>query len=163
MNIDILTTRVGWAVSVGSGRTLAQLSLGYKTRRDAIRAVRPELRENATYESWYPELTESVLAYLEGEPVDFRSVKIDLSHLTDFGRRVIRACRKIPYGETCTYGELARAAGSPGAARAVGSRMAHNRTILVVPCHRVVGGNNLGGFSGPGGLTLKKKLLELET
>ena len=163
MNIDVFSTPVGWAASVGSGTTLLQLSLGYKTRRDALQAVRPEYLEDASFEPWYPDLTESVLAYLEGDPIDFRDVKIDLSHLTDFGRRVIKAARTIPYGKTCAYGELAEKAGSPAAARAVGSHMAANRTILIVPCHRIIAANNhLGGFSAPGGLSLKKKLLALE-
>jgi len=173
MNIDVFSTRLGWACAVGThlrgasaaekNATLLQLSLGCKTRESALERIRPEYLKAASYETWYPELTEAVQAYAEGDPIDFRAIRIDLAHLTDFGRRVINACRRIPYGQTVTYAELAARADSPNAARAVGSRMAANRTILVVPCHRVVGSDDtLGGFSGPGGIGFKKKLLELE-
>jgi methylated-DNA-[protein]-cysteine S-methyltransferase len=164
MNINVFSTRFGWAVSVGSGVTLYQLSFGHKNRQSALDRVYPEYQEEASYGDWNPDLTASIQAYAEGDPIDFRSVQVDLSGLTDFGQRVVKACRKIPYGQTLTYAELAAAADSPGASRAVGNRMAANRTILVVPCHRVVGSRgNLGGFSGPGGVEFKKKLLELES
>jgi methylated-DNA-[protein]-cysteine S-methyltransferase len=102
--------------------------------------------------------------YLDGEPVAFDDVPVSLDHLSTFQRRVVACCRAIPYGGTRTYGELAAAAGSPGAARAVGQVMACNRLPLVVPCHRVLAaGGKLGGFSAPQGLALKRRLLALET
>lgn len=163
MKIEIFSTQLGWAAAVGSGTTLFQMSFGHATEQAALKQVHPAYRENASLGVWNPDLTESIQAYAEGDPIDFRSVQVDLSHLTEFGKRVIRACQKIPYGKTLTYAELAAKAGSPGASRAVGNRMAANRTILVVPCHRVVGSNDsLGGFSGPGGVDFKKKLLALE-
>jgi methylated-DNA-[protein]-cysteine S-methyltransferase len=67
---------------------------------------------------------------------------------------------KVPPGATVTYGELAAASGSPGAARAVGNVMATNPVPLFVPCHRVVATQGLGGFSG--GLDVKRELLKLE-
>ena len=110
------------------------------------------------------DVLERLQRYAEGEPVDFSDVPVALDHLSTFQRRVIKACRGIGRGEQRTYGELAAIAGSPGAARAVGQVMAANRTPLVVPCHRVVAaGGGLGGFSAPQGLTMKRRLLELET
>lgn len=80
---------------------------------------------------------------------------------TAFEKRVWKALEKIPYGETRTYGEIARAIGNPTAARAVGAANGRNPIPIVVPCHRVVAaGGKLGGFGG--GLPLKKKLLSLE-
>ena len=80
---------------------------------------------------------------------------------TDFQRKVWREIEKIPLGKTRTYAEIAKAIGSPGAARAVGSACGANPIPLFVPCHRVVASNGgLGGFSG--GLDIKKKLLRLE-
>lgn len=102
-------------------------------------------------------------AYAAGQPVDFHDVAIDLGPQSDFQRRVVRCCRRIAYGKTATYGQLARLAGFPGAARAVGQVMAANRVPIIVPCHRVVAaGGSLGGFSAPGGVALKRRLLELE-
>jgi methylated-DNA-[protein]-cysteine S-methyltransferase len=101
--------------------------------------------------------------YAAGEKVSFADVSLDLSHLTSFQQRVVRACRKIGRGKTKTYGDLAAAVGAPGAARAVGSVMAKNRLPIIVPCHRVVAsGGSLGGFSAPTGLTLKQRMLALE-
>lgn len=79
---------------------------------------------------------------------------------TDFQKRVWEQIAKIPYGETRTYGELAKAMGKPGAARAVGQACNANPLPLIVPCHRVTGSTGLGGFAG--GDTAKKFLLALE-
>ena len=70
--------------------------------------------------------------------------------------------RRIPAGKTLTYGEVAEAAGRPGAARAVGTAMAKNRICLFIPCHRVVASTGLGGWSGAGGPAQKQALLDLE-
>ena len=80
---------------------------------------------------------------------------------TAFQQRVWAALRAIPYGETCTYGELAAAIGSPSASRAVGMANHHNPIPIVIPCHRVIGANGtLTGYAG--GLEIKRKLLALE-
>ncbi len=80
---------------------------------------------------------------------------------TDFMRRVYDHVFRIPAGETRTYGEVATAVGHPGAARAVGNAMNRNPIPLIVPCHRVVATNGLGGFGS--GLDHKRFLLDLET
>ena len=78
-----------------------------------------------------------------------------------FQRRVWSELRKIPYGQTCSYGELARRIGKPGAARAVGSANHYNPLPVVVPCHRVIGSRGqLTGYAG--GVQVKRFLLELE-
>jgi AraC family transcriptional regulator of adaptative response/methylated-DNA-[protein]-cysteine methyltransferase len=82
-------------------------------------------------------------------------------HATAFKRRVWEAMRRIPAGETRSYGELAAAVGAPRAARAVGSACATNPIPIVVPCHRVVGAHgSLGGYAG--GLARKRQLLNAE-
>src|SRR4029453_10295702 len=78
---------------------------------------------------------------------------------------VYAATRAIPAGSTATYGEIARAIGrtNPEAAREVGAALARNPTPIIVPCHRVVGANGkLTGFSAPGGLATKRRMLQLE-
>jgi methylated-DNA-[protein]-cysteine S-methyltransferase len=110
------------------------------------------------------DVLDRLVRFLDGEPVELADVPLALDHLSPFQRRIVAACRAIPFGRTRTYGDLAAAAGSPGAARAVGQVMAGNRMPLVVPCHRVVAaGGKLGGFSAPSGLTLKRRLLALES
>jgi len=80
---------------------------------------------------------------------------------TEFNKRVWERVARIPYGQTVTYGEIAREFDNPGAARAVGTANGRNPIPIVIPCHRVVAtGGKLGGFGG--GLPLKRKLLDLE-
>jgi O-6-methylguanine DNA methyltransferase len=86
--------------------------------------------------------------------------KIAFDGATDFQRLVWRQLTKIPPGRVMTYAQVAAAIGKPRAARAVGNACAANPTPLAVPCHRVVAGSGLGGFSG--GLAWKRKLLEIE-
>ena len=106
-------------------------------------------------------VAELVQAYLAGEDVDLNGVPVDLEYETEFLSNCAHALRRIPRGETVTYGELAALAGAPGAARAAGSFCARNRLGLFVPCHRVVSAGGLGSY-GSHGVAYKKRLLELE-
>jgi methylated-DNA-[protein]-cysteine S-methyltransferase len=106
-------------------------------------------------------LGERFSAYFAGEPESFDDVLLDLDGCTAFHRSLVEALRSVPYGETVTYGELAALAGSPNAQRAAGTFCAGNRFPLVVPGHRVVGADGIGGF-GTLGVAYKRRLLELE-
>ena len=98
--------------------------------------------------------------YFEGRRRRF-DLRVDWSLRHGFQRKALQAARRIPIGETATYGELAARAGSPRAARAVGTAMATNPVPLVVPCHRVVpAGGGLGNYGG--GVDKKAWLLRLE-
>jgi O-6-methylguanine DNA methyltransferase len=107
------------------------------------------------------ELVVRVGAFLAGEAVDFADVEIDLEWATPFQRALAEELRAVPRGEVVSYGELAALAGRPGAARAAGAFCAANRFAFVVPCHRVVGSNSIGGY-GEAGLGVKRRLLALE-
>lgn len=105
------------------------------------------------------EAIRQVLEYLEGKRTEF-ALALDLRG-TPFQRAVWEALCAIPYGETRSYGEVARAVGDPGAARAVGLANGANPVPLVVPCHRVIqSGGKIGGYGG--GLELKRRLLAME-
>lgn len=110
-------------------------------------------------------LCQEMLRYLKGEQVDFSWCKVDLSSFTDFEKNVLEQTRKIPYGHTMTYGELAAVIGRKGASRAVGSALSKNPCPIIIPCHRVVSSKGMGGFCGSKdseSLSVKRKLLELE-
>ncbi len=107
-------------------------------------------------------LINNIRAYYRSEVIKDWGVKPDISSLPPFYRRSLEYVFTIPYGTTRTYGEVARAIGSPRAARAVGQANRNNPIPLVIPCHRVVGVNAPGGFSGPGGLSMKLDMLNLE-
>ena len=104
-----------------------------------------------------------IVAVLDGRAVDLGFVILDEDGIDPLRRAVYAATRTISPGLTATYGEIARAIGRPDAARDVGAALARNPFPIVVPCHRVLGANGkLTGFSAPGGLETKRRMLELE-
>ncbi|UCE11892.1 MAG: MGMT family protein [Candidatus Thorarchaeota archaeon] len=106
-------------------------------------------------------ILEKVFQIIEGrEDVDISGVKLDFADLTKNQISVIKSLLRIPRGNTITYGDLARKAGLPKAARFVGNVMAQNRFAPIVPCHRVVSTSGLGGYGF--GLEMKKELLAKE-
>jgi methylated-DNA-[protein]-cysteine S-methyltransferase len=114
-----------------------------------------------------PEVAEVVVAakrYFEGEKADFSGVTLDLDGQEAFFRQVYDAVRQLGWGQTTTYGSLAKELGAgPEAARDVGQAMARNPVPLIIPCHRVLAaGGKVGGFSAPGGSATKLRMLELE-
>ncbi len=114
-----------------------------------------------------PAITAGVAAIrrlLAGQAEDFAFLPLDLDGIADFDRRVYAVALAIPVGETRTYGEVARALGEPDAARAVGRALGANPFPIVVPCHRVLAaGGAIGGFSAPGGVATKRRLLAIES
>ncbi len=97
--------------------------------------------------------------YFDGERTEF-DIKIKYGG-TPFTRAVLEATMKIPYGETRSYGDVARMVNNPRAARAVGNAIHRNRLLIVIPCHRIIQGDgSLGGYAGRE--DIKRRLLSLE-
>lgn len=165
-----LDTELGWMSFAEEDGVLMGLVFGHASAARAERALARLVGETAPHgdrdrepHGLADDLADRLCDYAAGEPVDFSDVTIDTAHLAPFGRRVVKACRQIPRGQTRCYGQLAAASGSPGAARAVGQVMARNRFPLVVPCHRVLAASGgLGGFSAPQGTRMKERLLAME-
>jgi methylated-DNA-[protein]-cysteine S-methyltransferase len=114
-----------------------------------------------------PEVAEAIAAaqrYFRGEPIDFSCFALDLDGQDEFFRRIYTAARRLGWGQTTTYGSLAKGLGAgPEAARDVGQAMAKNPVPLIIPCHRVLAaGGKVGGFSAPGGSVAKAHMLQLE-
>ncbi|MBN2110078.1 MAG: methylated-DNA--[protein]-cysteine S-methyltransferase [Methanosarcinaceae archaeon] len=108
---------------------------------------------------------QDILLYFSGEKVDFSDHELDLSELTEFQQKVLTETRKIPYGQTVTYAELACRIGKEGASRAIGGALARNPYPIVIPCHRVVSSSGIGGFCGEScgeKVEFKRKMLEME-
>ncbi len=100
---------------------------------------------------------------MAGSPADLHDLPLDERGIDAFRRAVYAATREIPPGTTRSYGEIARAVGRPGDAREVGAALRRNPYPILVPCHRVVAADGaLTGFSAPGGLATKRRMLELE-
>jgi methylated-DNA-[protein]-cysteine S-methyltransferase len=112
-------------------------------------------KNSEALEPYMHELTE----FLEGRLIEF-SLPIDVKG-TPFQEAIWGALREIPFGETCTYSDIAEKIGKPAAVRAVGTAIGANPVLITVPCHRVIGKN--GGITGyRGGIAMKQQLLELE-
>ena len=136
----------------------------------------PSLR--ARLRQWVPGLREAAAAHrppavkaaidgiralLAGEPRDLLEIVLDESALSDFRRRVYALARAIPPGQVRTYGDIAQELGDVTQARAVGQALGANPFAPVVPCHRVLGARGWqGGFSAPGGVALKLRMLAIE-
>ena len=122
--------------------------------RIAVEAEPPPLVRNAI---------DLVRAAMSGKTTDLTPIPVDLAGVPDFNRRIYDILRTIGWGETTTYGELAARLGQKDAAQAVGQAMGRNPVPVIIPCHRVLAANRKpGGFSAPGGLTTKQRLLEIE-
>ena len=109
-------------------------------------------------------VVEAAQRYFAGEQVDFSQVAIDMGAQDPLFARIYQVVRGLGWGETTTYGEVAKALGEgPEVARDVGQAMARNPIPLIVPCHRVLAaGRKIGGFSAPGGSDAKARMLALE-
>jgi methylated-DNA-[protein]-cysteine S-methyltransferase len=148
-----IETPIGTLLLAGDGERLTRIHF-----QSGPRPLRPPPQWIATAGP-FANAIEQLKAYFAGQ---CRHFDLPLSPAgTEFQRRVWRALRDIPYGETISYGELARRVGNPRASRAVGLANGANPLPIVVPCHRVIGANGtLTGFGG--GLPIKRALLALE-
>ena len=110
------------------------------------------------------EAADQIESFLGGGRREFE-LEIDWRLVSGFNRQVLQAVTRIPFGETRSYGEVAEIAGSPGAARAVGTAMSINPIALIVPCHRVIKSDgSIGGYGGGrNGQRMKRRLLDLES
>ena len=152
---------VGLAWSVAG---LARLQL---PDADAVGTRARLLRGIEAVEAHPPEALAPAVAalqrYFTGVPTEFAAVPLDFTGIAAFPRQLYEEMRKLRWGETLTYGELAARVGVPGAAQAVGRAMGANPLPVIVPCHRVLASHGkLGGFSAPGGGRTKLRLLEME-
>ncbi|MEA3403527.1 MAG: methylated-DNA--[protein]-cysteine S-methyltransferase [Armatimonadota bacterium] len=149
----------GWCAVRRSARGLLVTTLPADDRPAVVAQVRAgavEQPDDAILRRAASLLTE----YFAGRPVSF-DLPLDLRGMGRFSVRVLEACAEVPWGETRTYREVAAAAGSPRAARAVGQALGRNPLPIVVPCHRVIGARgDLVGFGA--GLEIKRRLLRLE-
>jgi len=135
---------------------------GEAATRARMRRRFPDLTEAVPPESAQKAVA-AIQALLQGAPDDLGDIELDMSHVSEFHQRIYAIARRIPPGQTRTYGEIAAELGDKGLSRAVGQAMGHNPFAPVVPCHRVLAaGNKPGGFSAGGGALTKLRMLDIE-
>jgi methylated-DNA-[protein]-cysteine S-methyltransferase len=157
--IEVFETAWGWMGLAWRGGRLCRVLLPRRRRQlsEEARSLGFGMTTGAK-----SRLARQLVCYFAGERVEM-SAPLQFPPASPFRRRVWEVTAAVPYGAVLTYGEVAARAGRPKAARAVGQALARNPLPLVVPCHRVVAADGgLGGFSGEGGVRVKRRLLELE-
>jgi methylated-DNA-[protein]-cysteine S-methyltransferase len=153
-------TRIGWIGVAYSERGIVALHLPRGSRDESLANLRREFSDATLVDQAPDEIAREMTEYAEGQRRKF-DLKLDWSALKPFQRAVLQAANTIPFGETRTYGWVAKQIGKPKASRAVGRALATNPIPIILPCHRVLGSD--GGLHGyAGGLPMKAKLLRLE-
>jgi methylated-DNA-[protein]-cysteine S-methyltransferase len=152
---------IAWSAN---GVTSLRLPVGSPAAAEHALLKRVARGVRATPSAEVAAVIDAAKRYFAGEEVDFSGVAVDLGEQDPFFGRVYARIRKLRWGQTTTYGTIAKELGAgPEAARDVGTAMAANPVPLIIPCHRVLAaGGKIGGFSAPGGSDTKMRMLELE-
>ena len=158
IDTEIGTFGLGWTEKGIARASLPDAKAGSVAQRMAKYGS-----QSAAPEEEIAELVANIQAYGRGERIEFDEVPLDLDAQPDFHRRVYEDILTLKWGETTTYGDIARRLGDVLLSRAVGQALGANPIPLIVPCHRVLASNGkAGGFSAPGGVSSKMKMLSLE-
>jgi methylated-DNA-[protein]-cysteine S-methyltransferase len=165
MNFALFESTIGCCGIVWSERGIVGLQL--PERSEAATRKRLLRRFPAAHEGEPPaevrRAIENIVALLGGERRDLNQVRIDLDAASEFHRRVYDVARRIPAGATLSYGEVAERLGDRNLARDVAEALSQNPCPIIVPCHRVLAADGKpGGFSAPGGVATKLRLLTIE-
>lgn len=156
INYSSIVTPVGQVFVLSSERGVSRIIFGEKEFRNYLYGFNgASVAEGGAA----ARMAREIELYFDGRLSEFKT-PIDLSEGTPFQKSVWKKLLDIPYGGTATYGEVAENVGRPGAARAVGNAVGANPIPIVIPCHRVLASNGLGGYSC--GIEIKKDLLRVE-
>jgi methylated-DNA-[protein]-cysteine S-methyltransferase len=165
MNFALFETAIGCCGIVWSERGVAGVQLperGEAATRNRLMRRFPTAGDGAP-PAQVRRAIDDIVALLGGERRDLNHVTIDIGSAPEFHRRVYEAARRIPAGATLSYGELAEHLGDRNFARDVAEALSENPCPIIVPCHRILAaGGKPGGFSAPGGVATKLRLLTIE-
>lgn len=163
MQYSIFKTRWGWFGLLGDDDGFRRTCLPLADKEEVLFHLLATIEGAPTQIKTFGDCQEQVQAYFEGQRIDFGGVTVEVSGLGAFEQAVLRTLRGIRYGQTTDYTDLAARSGRPRAIRAAANAVAKNPLPLIIPCHRILRKDgSLGGFSAPGGVDTKKRLLDLE-
>ena len=157
----VLETAMGWMGVVASDAGVRRLTIPLPSPDEAMSNIAQDATGAELDNERFEELEERLQRVFNGEDLGLEDEELDLPDAPEFTKAVLNATRRIPRGETRSYGDLAAAVGNPRGARAVGQVMAGNPVAVLIPCHRVIASDmGLGGYGGH--IEMKKRLLRLE-
>jgi len=159
----VFQTQWGFFGLAGTENALIRAVLPSPNRKIVEKLLLKGLKNALLDINYRPDIQMRVREFFDGCSTDFGDIPVQIDQFSQFTKKVLNACRKVPFAETITYSQLAEKIHSPAAARAVGTALAKNPLPLLIPCHRIIrSDDNMGGFSAPGGTELKLKLIKHE-
>jgi methylated-DNA-[protein]-cysteine S-methyltransferase len=160
----IFKTKWGYFGLAGNENGILRTCLPFSNPENVKSRLLSMLEAPKFEKCFFKTVQEQIIAYFEGDCINFnRDIPLMLNGFSDFCSSVLTTCRGIKFGQVVTYSELAKKMGQPAASQAVGNALAKNPLPLIIPCHRIIRSDGqLGGFSAPGGMNTKAKLLKHE-
>lgn len=168
LGLALFPTALGDCGLAWSAQAITGVQLPYARREDTLATLQARFADcaEAAPPPWVAAVMADVAALLQGDAsaaARLAAVPLDMAQAPPFHQQVWQTARHIPMGETLSYGEFAALLSQPGAARAVGQALGANPFAPIVPCHRVLAkGQGGGGFSAPGGVDTKLRMLQIE-
>lgn len=163
MNYNFIDTNIGECAIAWKSEKVCGFILPEIDRDALILKINPD--QLYTFSPIPPSIQSYVtllIEYFNGSEVNLSSIPLHYESDSDFFINVWNFTKMIPYGEVITYKELAQKIGSPKSQQAIGRAMSKNPITIIIPCHRVIAKKALGGFSSHQGVSLKRKLLQME-
>ena len=161
---NTVETQFGWIAFAVSSKGLLQTKFMFESEKTAIDSL---LEKETGYilddKKFLSKWKSLFVKYFKGKIQDVSCIPLDIDNWSSFQKKVYSKTLKVPFGKKYTYGHIAASINKPKASRAIGMAMRVNPVAPIVPCHRIVGANNVHyGFSANGGVDLKVKMLDME-
>ncbi len=160
MEARVFETKLGWMALASRGQGVSHVFLPVKSREKLEKKVNELAGGEVAVSRSLMALESDVIRFMGGRFVDFSKYSLDFTYSTGFQKSVWFVVKEIQYGRVMTYKQVAERLGNPKLSHAVGNALNKNPLPILIPCHRVVGDKDMGGYLG--GKNLKKKLLMME-
>ena len=158
----ILKTSLGWCGIIYGRHGLIKIYLPGMKKEKLKKNIHSYNKSIVEHTGKIKILARNICSYFKGKNVRL-NLPVDMKTMTEFEKKVYKQAMKISFGKVKSYKWLAEKAGIPNGARAVGNALSKNPVPLIIPCHRVIKSDGrLGGFSAPGGILIKRKMLSIE-
>lgn len=156
----VFETKLGWMALASRGQGVSHVLLPAKSKAKVEKKIDEITGGKYDSSRSLMALESDMIRYMGGRFVDFSKYSLDFTYSSGFQKSVWFAVKEIPFGRTMTYKQVAEKLGNPKLSHAVGGALNKNPLPILIPCHRVIGDKDMGGYVG--GKALKKSLLKME-